>query len=77
MYRVRITGDGNSLNQATVNCTIQCSYIQSVNFHFPSYTIYLASVNGFGDIGPENDMTIYESTTTNGRATINYCALNT
>ena len=73
MYRGRITGDEDSLNQATVNCTIQCSYIQSVILQFSSYTIYLASVNGLGDTGPENNMTIlgYGSTTSSGNSTVN------
>lgn len=61
MYRVRVIGDGQPLSQGNVNCTIQCLYIknQSLTFWFSYYIFYLASINGYGDIGPENNMTIY------------------
>ena len=59
-YRLRIAGNGNSIGQHSVYCTVECFYIQIQNpaFQFTNYTVYLASVNGYGDIGPENNVTI-------------------
>ena len=58
-YRLRIVGDGNSFVQNSVNCTIGCFYILNPTFQFSNYTVYLASINEDGDIGPENNVTIW------------------
>lgn len=60
MYRLRVADNGNFIGQQIVYCTIECFYIQSQNpaIQCTHYTIHLASINGYGDIGPENNVTI-------------------
>eukprot|EP00731_Ephydatia_muelleri_P029128 Em0020g772a len=53
------TADGNptSYNISITNRSDPVK-IQNPAFYFTNYTVYLASINGYGDIGPENNVTI-------------------
>ena len=61
MYTVRVVGDGTFVGNGSTTCTTSpCihslylkGYVSTTN-----YTIFIASINGDGDIGPENFSTI-------------------
>ena len=57
MYAVRVVGNGGP---TTTTCTTSpCLYVQQVYVPATSYTIFVASINGDGAVGPENSTTIY------------------
>ena len=60
MYTVRVVGDGGtSVGQGFTKCTTsRCLYVQHIYISASSYTIFVASINGDGEEGPENDITI-------------------
>ena len=60
MYTVRVVGNGASVGPTTTTCTTSpCLYVQQVYVTATSYTIFVASINGDGVVGPENSTTIY------------------
>ena len=63
MYKVRVvTVGGISVGQGYATCTTSpCLYVQNVTgfANNTSYTIFVASVNGDGAVGPENSTTIH------------------
>ena len=63
MYRVRVvTVGGISVGQGYATCTSSpCLYVLNVTGFATntSYTIYGASINGDGAVGPESSTTIY------------------
>ena len=60
MYTVRVVGNGASAGPTTTTCTTSpCLYVQQVYVPATSYTIFVASINGDGAVGPENSTTIY------------------
>ena len=59
MYTVRVVGDGTSVGEGTTNCTTStCLYVQEVTTFATSYVIFIASINGDGDVGRETCTTI-------------------
>ena len=57
MYTVRVVGNGAPVN---LTCTTSpCLYVQQVYVPATSYTIFVASINGDGAVGPESNATIY------------------
>ena len=60
VYTVRVVGDGaTSVGRGSTKCTTSpCLYVQQVYISASSYTISVASINGDGEEGPENDITI-------------------
>ena len=59
MYTVRVVGDGTSVGKGTTNCTTStCLYVQEVSTFATSYVIFIASINGDGDMGTETSTTI-------------------
>ena len=60
MYTVRVVSDGTSVGQGSTTCTTSpCLYVQQVSVFATNYTIFVASINGDGAVGPENSTTIY------------------
>ena len=59
MYTVRVVGDGTSVGEGTTDCTTStCLYVQEIPTFATSYVIFVASINGDGDVGPANNSTI-------------------
>ena len=60
MYTVRVVGDGGtSVGHGSTKCTTSpCLFVQQVNVSATSYTIFVASINGDGEEGPENNITV-------------------
>ena len=60
MYTVRVVGDGGAyVGHGSTQCiTSPCLYVQQVYISATSYTIFVASVNGDGNEGPYNTITI-------------------
>ena len=59
MYTVRVVGDGTSVGEGTTNCTTStCLYVQEVTTFATSYVIFIASINGDGDVGRETSIII-------------------
>ena len=59
MYTVRVVGDGTSVGEGTTNCTTStCLYVQEISTIATSYAIFVASINGDGDVGTETSTTI-------------------
>ena len=59
MYTVRVAGDGTSVGEGTTNCTTStCLYVLEIPTFATSYAIFVASINGDGDVGPDNNSTI-------------------
>ena len=59
MYTVRVVGDGTSVGKGTTNCTTStCLYVQEVSIFATSYVIFIASINGDGDVGTETSAII-------------------
>ena len=60
VYTVRVIGDGGtSVGQGFTKCTTSpCLYLQQVYISASSYTIFVASINGDEEEGPENNITI-------------------
>ena len=70
MYTVRVVGDGTSIGQGIANCSaLVCSFIMhpqiSVTASAVKYTTFLASINGYGNKGPESNSTISGQLITN------------
>ena len=60
MYTVRVVSDGTSVGQGSTTCTTSpCLYVQQISVFATNYTIFVASINGDGAVGPENSTTIY------------------
>ena len=60
VYTVRVVGDGGtSVRHGSTKCTTSpCLFVQQVNVPATSYTIFVASINGDGEEGPENNTTV-------------------
>ena len=61
MYSVRVVGDGSFVGQGSANCTNSpCLHViyPEISAFATTYTIFVASINGDGDVGPENSSTI-------------------
>ena len=60
VYTVRVVGDGGtSVGHGSTKCTTSlCLFVQQVNVPATSYTIFVASINGDGEEGPENYITL-------------------
>ena len=60
VYTVRVIGDGGAfVGHGSTKCTTSpCLYVQQVYVSDTSYTIFVASINGDGEEGPENNITI-------------------
>ena len=59
-YTVRVVSDGAFVGQGSTTCTTSpCLYVQQVSAFATKYTIFVASINGDGAVGPENRTTIY------------------
>ena len=53
MYTVRVVSDGASVGQGSTTCTTSpCLYVQQLSVFATSYTIFVASINGDGAVGP-------------------------
>ena len=63
MYTVRVVGDsGTSVGHGSTKCTTSpCLFVQKVNVPATSYTIYVASINGDGEEGPANNITVSDT----------------
>eukprot|EP00731_Ephydatia_muelleri_P011212 Em0006g106a len=63
VYTVRVVGDGGtSVGHGSTKCTTSpCLFVQQVNVPATSYTIFVASINGDGEEGPENNSTVNNS----------------
>ena len=49
----------SSVGQGSATCTTsQCLYVQQASVFTTTYTIFVASINGDGDVGLENGSTI-------------------
>ena len=60
MYTVRVVSYGAFVGQGSTTCTTSpCLYAQQISVFATNYTIFVASVNGDGAVGPENSTTIY------------------
>ena len=57
---MRVVGDGGtSVGHGSTKCTTSpCLFVQQVNVPATSYTIFVASINGDGEEGPENNITV-------------------
>ena len=54
MYTVKVVGDDTSIGEGTTNCTTStCLYVQEISTFATSYVIFIASINGDGDLGIE------------------------
>ena len=59
MYTVRVVGDGTFVGKGTTNCTTSsCLYVQEISTFATSYVIFVASINGDGDVGTETSTII-------------------
>ena len=59
MYTVRFVGDGTFIGNGTTNCTTStCLYVQEISTFATSYVIFVASINGDGDVGTESNLTV-------------------
>ena len=59
MYTVRVVSDGASVGQGSTTCTTSpCLYVQQVSAFATNYTIFVASINGDGAVGPESIMSL-------------------
>ena len=61
MYTVRVVGDGTSIGQGIANCSaLVCLFIMypQILVTAVKYTVFLASINGYGNKGPESNSTI-------------------
>ena len=60
MCTVRVVSDGAFVGQGSTTCTTSpCLYVQQVSAFATNYTIFVASINGDGAVGPESSTTIY------------------
>ena len=60
MCTVRVVSDGAFVGQGSTTCTTSpCLYVQQVSAFATNYTIFVASINGDGAVGPEISTTIY------------------
>ncbi|KAL5500744.1 hypothetical protein EMCRGX_G012343 [Ephydatia muelleri] len=76
VYTVRVVGDGGtSVGHGSTKCTTSpCLFVQQVNVPATSYTIFVASINGDGEEGPENNITV---SGTNTSSSVLNCAIST
>ncbi|KAL5500733.1 hypothetical protein EMCRGX_G012329 [Ephydatia muelleri] len=76
VYTVRVVGDGGtSVGHGSPKCTTSpCLFVQQVNVPATSYTIFVASINGDGEEGPENNITV---SGTNTSSSVWNCAIST
>ena len=59
-YTVWVVSDGAFIGQGSTTCTTsQCLYVQQVSVFATNYTIFVASINGDGAVGPDSINTIY------------------
>eukprot|EP00731_Ephydatia_muelleri_P035287 Em0112g2a len=73
MYKVRVVGNGVSVGQGSATCTTSpCLYVQQVYVPATSYTIFVASRNGDGAVGPENSTTINNPSINDGISNASY-----
>ena len=61
MYIVRVVGDGTFVGQGNASCSaVVCLLIMypEKSVIATKYNVFLASINGYGDVGPESNSTI-------------------
>ncbi|KAL5500193.1 hypothetical protein EMCRGX_G011710 [Ephydatia muelleri] len=61
MYSVRVVGDGTFIGQGNASCSaVVCLLIMypEKSVIATKYNVFLASINGYGDVGPESNSTI-------------------